>query len=105
MAREPQQGELGGIALIAAGFSLVVMTVGGYIIGYLIDRALHTSPWGAVIGLLLGFFVGIWDIYRIASRVMMSQPLPPAPEAPRSEETGENSADSAGEKNHEAEEE
>lgn len=78
MARTPQQGQLGGIALIAAGFGLVFYTIGGYALGYVIDRKIGTAPWGAVIGLFLGFVVGVWDIFRIARRVVLSQPLPPS---------------------------
>lgn len=104
MVQEPQQGQLGGIALIGAGFALVFMTLGGYIAGVLIDRAVHSSPWGAVIGLFLGFAVGIWDLYRIASRVMISQPLPPPADE---EKIDENSSEAAGNRdnNHETEEE
>jgi len=76
MARTPQQGQLGGIALLAAGFSLVVMTLGGFLLGYLVDHKAHTSPWGSVIGLFVGFIVGMWDVYRISIRVLASQPLP-----------------------------
>lgn len=72
MARTPPEGQLGGIALIAAGFALVIFTMTGYGLGYFIDLKAHTHPWGMVIGLLLGFIVGMWDLYRIAKRVMMS---------------------------------
>jgi len=102
MAREPREGELGGIALIGAGSALVLMTIGGYYLGYVVDRLIHSTPWGAVIGLILGFCVGIWDFYRIASRVMKTQPAPPP-----AEKNAENPVDKAGnrENNHEIEDE
>ena len=86
MAATPPQGQLGGIALIAAGFILVACTLGGYALGYLIDVRAHTQPWASVIGLMLGFITGMWDLYRIAIRVSMSQPFsssPPAGEQPK----------------------
>ena len=89
MAREWRQNELNGLALAAGGFLLVCMSLGGYVIGSLIDRWLGSRPLGAVIGLLLGLGVGFWDLYRIALRVMAQQPpvprredAPPADEPP-----------------------
>lgn len=76
MARDRQQGEFSGLALITGGFVLVAMSIGGYAIGALIDRRLGTAPNGAIIGLLIGTVFGFWDLYRIASRVMNRQPVP-----------------------------
>ena len=79
MAKEWREGELGGISLLAGGFVLVAMSWGGYLLGSWVDRALHdTSPKAAIIGLILGTLGGFWDLYRIVSRVMLSQPLPSA---------------------------
>jgi F0F1-type ATP synthase assembly protein I len=73
MAKEWHEGDMGGIALIAGGFVLVAMSVTGYELGAWIDRHLHDSPICAIIGLLLGTGIGIWDLYRIASRVMRAE--------------------------------
>lgn len=87
-----RRGELSGIALIAAGFLLVAMSLGGYLIGALIDRVFHTAPIGAVVGLLIGTLVGFWDIYRIAMWAMRRQPPPPPPPQEQRERPGAGDA-------------
>lgn len=77
MASGWRTGELNGLALLVSGSILVGATVGGYFVGMLIDRGLHSAPVGAIIGLLLGFVIGIIDLYRIAMRIMQAQPAPP----------------------------
>lgn len=52
-----------GIAL-----DLVFMTVGGLLLGWLIDRWLGTDPAGALIGLALGFVLGFVRLIRISLR-------------------------------------
>src|SRR5262245_7464472 len=76
MARQRQQGELSGLGLLAGGFVLVSLSIGGYVVGSLIDRALGTNPIGAVVGLLIGTIIGFWDLYLIAQRIMRNQPVP-----------------------------
>lgn len=93
MARPPQQGQLGGIALLAAGFSLVIMTLGGCGLGLLVDHVAHTAPWGVVIGLLAGFIVGVWDVYRISIRVLANEPLPSEKNTGNSSKTTEGHED------------
>lgn len=44
---------------------LVVGTAVGAGIGYAIDNWLETSPWGMIIGLVLGFAGSILTIYRV----------------------------------------
>jgi len=63
-----------GVALIAAGFALVALVVAGYAIGAVIDRHFGTGPRWAVIGLIIGFIIGFWDMYVIASRILTEQP-------------------------------
>lgn len=78
-----------GLALIAAGFILVASTIAGYVVGMLIDRALHSSPRWAITGLILGVIVGFWDLYSVASRLLASQPpvsASPLKEEPPSDE-------------------
>ena len=90
MARNLQPGELSALALIAGGFLLVGMTLAGYLVGYAFDRTLHSAPVGAVVGLMLGMIAGVWDLYRMAMRIMRQQPAPPPTNA--GEEEGEQAA-------------
>lgn len=39
----------------------------GGLAGWAIDKWLHTSPFGLITMLVLGFVVGIWNIYRMAA--------------------------------------
>lgn len=89
MARQWRQGEYSGLALLAGGFLLVTMSIAGYFIGSLIDRALHSSPTGAIIGLLIGTVIGFWDLYRIAARIMNRQPAPTVQEQQQAQENWE----------------
>ncbi|MBK7404706.1 MAG: AtpZ/AtpI family protein [Phycisphaerales bacterium] len=52
-----------GIAL-----DLVFMTVGGFGVGWLIDRWLHSDPAGVLIGLALGFVTGFVRLVRSSLR-------------------------------------
>jgi len=57
---------------LALAMELPFVMIGGVLIGggigYLIDRSLHTSPALTLIGGLLGFGAGIWDIVRRLTR-------------------------------------
>ncbi|HOF87926.1 MAG TPA: AtpZ/AtpI family protein [Armatimonadota bacterium] len=79
MARRRPTRDLGGLALLAGSALLVLLTVGGYSIGNLLDQRLGTAPTLAIVGLLLGVVIGFWDLFRIAAMVMRAQPLPPPP--------------------------
>lgn len=46
-------------------FILPVFVVAGYVLGYLLDRWLKTSPTFSVILLLAGFAAGFWELYRM----------------------------------------
>ena len=54
----------------ARGMRLSAELVGGvaigFILGWLIDRWLGTSPWGLIIFLLLGFTAGVLNVMRSA---------------------------------------
>ncbi|MBV1706361.1 MAG: AtpZ/AtpI family protein [Hyphomicrobiales bacterium] len=39
----------------------------GGLAGWAIDKWLHSSPFGLIIMLVLGFVAGIWNIYRMAA--------------------------------------
>lgn len=73
MARS-RQHDFTGIALIVAGFVLVALVVAGYAIGAALDRHFGTSPRWALVGLLIGFVIGFWDLYLLASRFLGNQP-------------------------------
>ena len=51
---------------------LPFVMIGGVVIGggigYLIDRGLHSSPIATLVGGLLGFAGGIWEILKRLSR-------------------------------------
>lgn len=53
---------------LALAMELPFIMIGGVLIGgglgYLADRATHTSPAFTLVGGLLGFSAGIWDIIR-----------------------------------------
>lgn len=42
--------------------------VGGALIGWVIDRFAHTSPWGLLVMLFLGIIVAFRNIIRISNR-------------------------------------
>lgn len=46
------------------GVQLAVAVLAGLGLGYLVDRALHTSPWFLLAGLLLGVVVGGSSVVR-----------------------------------------
>lgn len=62
------------------------MIVGG-LLGYGIDYFLHTTPWGLLIGLLLGAAAGVWNMVRSAREYSKAHPVDPnAPSIPDDEE-------------------
>jgi ATP synthase protein I len=54
----------------ARGMRLSIELVGGvvvgFILGWLLDRWLGTSPWGLIVFLLLGFTAGVLNVMRSA---------------------------------------
>ena len=53
----------------------------GALLGYGADFFIHTSPWGLLIGLGLGFVTGVVNVVRVASAYNKANP--PDPNAPR----------------------
>ncbi len=43
---------------------LIVAIFLGTFIGYLLDKYFHTKPWLILLGLLIGFTVGLFNVYR-----------------------------------------
>lgn len=64
----PSKGSGNFVRQLALAMELPFIMIGGVMIGggigYLIDRSAHTSPLLTLIGGLLGFGAGIWDIIR-----------------------------------------
>lgn len=52
------------------GTELVVATLIGTGLGYLLDRWLETKPWFLVAGAFLGTAGGLLNVYRIINRMM-----------------------------------
>jgi hypothetical protein len=76
-AMRPQ--EWNGLVLLAAGIGLVVATVGGYTLGQAADTHWGTAPRWALIGLTVGFALGLWELVALALWAMRTQPPPPPP--------------------------
>ena len=65
-----QAGEYNKLALGAMAASslitpVIVLAVGGY----LLDKKFNSAPWGAFIGLVVGFLVGVSSLMRIIRRL------------------------------------
>ena len=52
------------------GLTLLVTTLLGVLIGYWVDQRLGTLPIFVVVGLLLGFGVGGYGVYRLITRFL-----------------------------------
>jgi len=46
------------------GMRLALLMTAGVLIGYWVDRRLHTVPLFLILGFLIGAFSGFWSIYR-----------------------------------------
>lgn len=67
MAQNSEQTKL-ALAL-SVGAVVASNVVGGIIVGYLVDRWLHTAPLWIVVGLVLGTVGAFVGLYRIMSRL------------------------------------
>lgn len=67
-ARPSKRAETGpGMSLgfrMAADFVAAIIV--GALLGLGIDALLHSSPWGLIVCLLLGFVTGVWNVVRVA---------------------------------------
>ncbi len=54
-------------ALSAVGLSFVLAIVLGVGAGYLLDRWLGTSPWGFLLGFVLGVVAGIRNVFKASA--------------------------------------
>jgi len=49
---------------MAADFVAAIIV--GAVLGWGVDALLHSSPWGLVVCLMLGFITGVWNVVRVA---------------------------------------
>jgi ATP synthase protein I len=49
---------------MAADFLAAVLV--GALLGYGIDVLAHSTPWGLIVCLILGFITGVWNVVRVA---------------------------------------
>jgi ATP synthase protein I len=90
-SRQKASSGLGNEA--GAGYRLLGQMLGGVLggigLGWLVDHFAHTSPWGVVLGLLIGAGLSIYSAVRTASRMgerAGSGKGPPAPPGPDDDE-------------------
>lgn len=55
------------------GFILPAGAVAGYIVGWLLDRGLHTAPWLSMAGVFVGVGGAIVEILRVLTRAEKQQ--------------------------------
>lgn len=49
----------------------------GALLGYGADNFLHSSPWGLLIGVMLGFAAGVVNVVRVARAYSNTHPVDP----------------------------
>lgn len=74
------------------GYRLLADLIGGVLVGlgfgWLLDRYVHTSPWGMVGGLLIGLGLAIFSVVRKATK-MSAQASSATPQGIDGEDTGD----------------
>lgn len=77
MPREDPEGQdefRKGLSFAArVGMELVVATLVGAFLGYLLDRFLGTKPWLMVVGVVVGAIAGFLNVYRFVQRMNQSE--------------------------------
>ena len=74
------------LALRYGGEFGAAVIVGG-LLGYGVDQFLPTSPWGVLVGFMLGFAAGVVNVVRVARTYNQAHPVDPnAPSIPDDEE-------------------
>ena len=66
----PMQGFPPSVQLIGIGWYVAICIVLGVVGGVLLDRALDTSPWLTMLGLLLGLVTAFYGAYRLLMDVL-----------------------------------
>lgn len=49
----------------AVGFQLAISVVGGLLLGNWVDKRLETSPWLALLGLIIGSIGGFYNLIKL----------------------------------------
>lgn len=76
-------GDMSGLARgVRIGTEFIAAILVGAGLGYLIDLGLgslglHTTPWGMLILLLIGFAAGILNVIRVVAEMNAASPAPP----------------------------
>lgn len=82
----PPQQSPASLALRYGGEFGAAVIVGG-LLGYGVDQLLPTSPWGVLVGFMLGFAAGVVNVVRVARAYNQANPVDPnAPSIPDDEE-------------------
>ena len=71
-AKDSQTGYSQALKLSSEFVAAVIV---GAMIGYLLDLALPTKPWGLIVFLLLGFCAGVLNVLRAAGKVNSPHPV------------------------------
>ena len=75
-----------GMGEAGAGYRLLGQMIGGVLggigLGWLVDHFAHTSPWGLVLGLLIGAALSIVSTVRTATRLSAQAAAKAGPVAP-----------------------
>ena len=63
-----------GEQAVSQAYRIIAELIGGVLIGlaagFVVDKVLRTTPWGLIVGVLLGFALSIWMARRTANRLM-----------------------------------
>jgi F0F1-type ATP synthase assembly protein I len=55
---------------MTVGLELACVLLICVVVGHYLDTRFHTSPWGLLVGILVGVAGGGWTAYRMATRVL-----------------------------------
>jgi len=81
--RQKAPSGMGASGEAGAGYRLLGQMLGGVLggigLGWLVDHYAHTSPWGLVLGLLIGSGLSIYSTVRTASRMGARTQIAPGP--------------------------
>jgi ATP synthase protein I len=82
-------GRHAGEQAVSQAYRIIAELLGGVLVGlglgFAVDMVADTTPWGMIVGILLGFALSIWMARRTANRLMAlakqdeSGPLPSVP--------------------------
>lgn len=70
----PRSETLAATAVVSKAYRIIIELLAGVLVGLgfgiVVDRVFHTTPFGILGGVLLGFAVSIWMAKRTADRLM-----------------------------------